>query len=104
MNFITKQVSSLQRVFLDGKCDLKEYNTDSALKGERFSYQIAYKSDEKFFAEIIIDSLFLNTSASGRSATFRRSCPFTNGITNTAKEAKPDFFPMCFFRLRTTEY
>lgn len=56
MDFITKQVSSLQRVFLDGKCDLKEYNTDSALKGERFSYQIAYKSDEKFFAEIIIDS------------------------------------------------
>lgn len=56
MDFITKQVSSLQRIFLDGKCDLKEYNTDSALKGERFSYQIAYKSDEKFFAEIIIDS------------------------------------------------
>lgn len=56
MDFITKQVSSLQRVFLDGKFDLKEYNTDSALKGERFSYQIAYKSDEKFFAEIIIDS------------------------------------------------
>lgn len=56
MDFITKQVSSLQRVFLDGKCDLKEYNNDSALKGERFSYQIAYISDEKFFAEIIIDS------------------------------------------------
>ena len=73
MDFITKQVSSLQRVFLDGKCDLKEYNTDSALKGERFSYQIAYKSDE-------------------------------NGITNSAKEAKPAFFPMCFFRLRISEY
>lgn len=56
MDFRTKQVSSLQRVFLDGKCDLREYNSDSALKGERFSYQIAYKSDEKFFAEIIIDS------------------------------------------------
>ena len=56
MDFITKQVSSLQRVFLDGKCDLGEYNSDSALKGERFSYQIAYKSDEKFFAEVVIDS------------------------------------------------
>lgn len=56
MEFITKQVSSLQRVFLDGKCDLTEHNSDSALKGERFSYQIAYKSDEKFFAEIVIDS------------------------------------------------
>ncbi len=56
MEFITKQVSPLQRVFLDGKCDLTEHNSDSALRGERFSYQIAYKSDEKFFAEIIIDS------------------------------------------------
>lgn len=56
MEFITKQVSSLQHVFLDGKCDLTEHNSDSALKGERFSYQIAYKSDEKFFAEIVIDS------------------------------------------------
>lgn len=56
MEFITKQVSSLQRVFLDGKCDLTEHSCGSALKGERFSYQIAYKSDEKFFAEIVIDS------------------------------------------------
>lgn len=56
MNFITKQVSSLQRVFLDGKCDLKEYKSGTALKGERFSYQIAYKSDERFFAEIKIES------------------------------------------------
>ena len=56
MEFTTKQVSSLQRVFLDGRCDLTEHSSGSALRGERFSYQIAYKSDEKFFAEIIIDS------------------------------------------------
>lgn len=56
MDFKTVQVSSLQRVFLDGRCDLTEHNCDSVLKGERYSYQIAYKSSEKFFAEIVIDS------------------------------------------------
>lgn len=56
MDFKTVQVSSLQRVFLDGRCDLTEHNCDSVLKGERYSYLIAYKSSEKFFAEIVIDS------------------------------------------------
>ncbi len=56
MDFKTGQVSSLQRVFLDGRCDLTEHNFGSVLKGERYSYQIAYKSSEKFFAEIVIDS------------------------------------------------
>ena len=56
MDFKTGQVSSLQRIFLDGRCDLTEHNCDSVLKGERYSYQIAYKSSEKFFAEIVIDS------------------------------------------------
>ena len=56
MDFKTVQVSSLQRVFLDGRCDLTEHNCDSVLKGERYSYQIAYKSSEKFFAKIVIDS------------------------------------------------
>lgn len=56
MDFKTVQVSSLQRIFLDGRCDLTEHNCDSVLKGERYSYQIAYKSSEKFFAEIVIDS------------------------------------------------
>lgn len=56
MDFKTGQVSSLQRVFLDGRCDLTEHNCDSVLKGERYSYQIIYKSSEKFFAEIVIDS------------------------------------------------
>ena len=56
MDFITKQVSSLQRIFLDGKCSLNEINRLSALKGERISYQIAYKSSERFFARIELDS------------------------------------------------
>ena len=54
--FITKQISSLQRVFLDGKCNLGEIAEASALRGERFSYQIAYTSDERFFADIVVES------------------------------------------------
>lgn len=56
MDVKTISTSSLQRVFLDGKCDLTCYNKASALKGERFSYQIAYKSSDRFFAKIKIDS------------------------------------------------
>lgn len=56
MNFKTIQISSLQRVFLDGKCNLSPIKSASVLRGERFSYQIAYKSDEKFFVEIRIRS------------------------------------------------
>lgn len=54
--FITKQISSLQRVFLDGNCDLGEIKEASALKGERFSYQIAYTCDERFYADIVVES------------------------------------------------
>lgn len=54
--FITQQVSSLQRVFLDGNCDLNELSSGSALLGERFSYQIAYKSDNFFAADIAVES------------------------------------------------
>lgn len=56
MDFTAKQISSLQRVFLDGKCDLTETGLGSVLKGERFSYQIAYKSNERFYADIEVES------------------------------------------------
>lgn len=56
MDFTAKQISSLQRVFLDGKCDLTETGSGSVLKGERFSYQIAYKSNERFYADIEVES------------------------------------------------
>lgn len=54
--FEAYQVSSLQRIFLNGENNLSEINSATALKGERFSYQIAYKSNEIFLADIIVDS------------------------------------------------
>ena len=40
--FIFKQVSSLEKVFLTGNETMKELKSASALKGERYSYQIAF--------------------------------------------------------------
>ena len=42
-----KQVAGNERVFLDGKCDFTAIHSAKAFKGERYSYQIAYKSDSK---------------------------------------------------------
>lgn len=56
MNFKTRQISSLSRVFLDGNCALDEICSASALKGERYSYQIAYQSEDSFTAEISVES------------------------------------------------
>ena len=56
MDFTTKQVSLLQRGFRDGECDLTETGCGTVLKGERFSYQIAYKSSERFYADIEVES------------------------------------------------
>lgn len=43
MNIITKQISSLEKVFLESEGNFKEVSKASALKGEKFSYQIAVK-------------------------------------------------------------
>ena len=40
--FIFKQVSSLEKVFLTGNETMKEIKSASALRGERYSYQIAF--------------------------------------------------------------
>ncbi len=56
MNFEIKQVSSLNRVFLDGECEFTEIDCAKAMKNERYSYQLAYKSDDRFEATVSVDS------------------------------------------------
>lgn len=53
-----KQVSALEKVFLDDDRNKAEFNSFSALCGERFSYQIMYMSEEfeKFDAEVTLKS------------------------------------------------
>ena len=46
-NVITKNISSLEKHFANEKIeDIKEYNAASALKGERFTYQVAYSCND----------------------------------------------------------
>ena len=56
MDFQVKQISSLSKVYLDGKGEFFEIKKAKMLKGERFSYQIAYKSDERFTSTVKIES------------------------------------------------
>lgn len=97
MDFKTVQVSSLQRVFLDGRCDLTEHNCDSVLKGERYSYQIAYKSSEKFFAEIVIDSP-LSQFITGRSVgNVPSELPVYESDCEFCERNEPGLFPDVLF-------
>ncbi len=43
-----KQISSLEKVFLEKPIEALEYNNASVLKGEEFAYQISYHADESF--------------------------------------------------------
>ncbi len=66
MNFEMKQVCSLNRIFLDGECEFTEIEGGRALKNERYSYQLAYKSDDRFEASVEVISE-LGDSVSVRS-------------------------------------
>lgn len=56
MDFQVKQVSNLNRIFLDGACEFTPVKSAKVLKGERYSYQLAYKSDSRFTAKISVES------------------------------------------------
>lgn len=102
MDFKTVQVSSLQRVFLDGRCDLTEHNCDSVLKGERYSYQIAYKSSEKFFAEIVIDSplsQFITVRSVGNVPS---ELPVYESDCEFCERNEPGLFPDVLFPIENT--
>lgn len=54
--FELMQLSSLERVFLDSDGRFFEIGEAACLKGERFSYQLAFKSNAKFTASISVKS------------------------------------------------
>ncbi len=56
MDFQLRQVSALNRIFLDGDCEFTQVTGARALRGERFSYQLAYKSDSRFTSRISVES------------------------------------------------
>ncbi len=62
MNLNLKQISSLEKIFLNRPIPQREYERASVLKGEEFAYQIAYSlgdahsSNEKFYLTFSVDS------------------------------------------------
>ena len=51
-----KQISSLEKVMPDAFPGSEEYSYASILRGEEFSYQIAYWSYEKMFVRVSVES------------------------------------------------
>ena len=56
MNFELKQVSSLQKLRANDPLNCAEIHKKAVLAGERFSYQIAAKTDEIVYCEVAVES------------------------------------------------
>ena len=97
MEFQVKQISSLSKVYLDGKGEFFEIKKGKALKGERFSYQIAYKSDERFFSKVKIESeleKYISIRAVGNVPS---ELPCYPDRTLYAERTEPGLFPDVLF-------
>lgn len=97
MDFQVKQISSLSKVYLDGKGEFFEIKKGKALKGERFSYQIAYKSDERFVSDIKIESeleKYISVRAVGNVPS---ELPCYPDKTLYAERTEPGLFPDVLF-------
>lgn len=88
-----KQISSLQRVFLDGNCDFEEIKSARALKGERFSYQIAYKSNSRCFAKITVDSDLAEYISIREVGNVPSELPCYDGNTEFYERTEAGLFP-----------
>lgn len=97
MEFQTKQISSLSKVYLDGKGEFYEIKKEKVLKGERFSYQIAYKADERFTSTVKIESeleKYVSVRAVGNVPS---ELPCYPDKTLFAERTEPGLFPDVLF-------
>ncbi len=97
MDFQVKQISSLSKVYLDGKGEFFEIKKAKMLKGERFSYQIAYKSDERFTSTVKIESeleKYITVRAVGNVPS---ELPCYPDRTLYAERTEPGLFPDVLF-------
>lgn len=104
MEFVTKQVSSLSKVYLDGNCEFYEIKKAKILKGERYSYQIAYKSDERITSKISVDSeleKYITIRAVGNVAS---EVPCYPDKTFCAERTLPGLFPDVLFPVGETHF
>ena len=100
MDFQVKQISSLSKVYLDGKGEFFEIKKAKMLKGERFSYQIAYKSDERFTSTVKIESeleKYITIRAVGNVPS---ELPCYPDKTLYAERTEPGLFPDVLFPVK----
>ncbi len=104
MEFQVKQISSLSKVYLDGKGEFFEIKNGKALKGERFSYQIAYKSDERFTSTVKIESeleKYITVRAVGNVAS---ELPCYPDKTIHMERSEPGLFPDVLFPVNGSHF
>lgn len=104
MDFQVKQISSLSKVYLDGKGEFFEIKKAKMLKGERFSYQIAYKSDERFTSKVKIESeleKYITIRAVGNVPS---ELPCYPDKTLYAERTEPGLFPDVLFPVKESHF
>ena len=104
MDFQVKQISSLSKVYLDGKGEFFEIKKAKMLKGERFSYQIAYKSDERFTSTVKIESeleKYITIRAVGNVPS---ELPCYPDKTLYAERTEPGLFPDVLFPVKESHF
>lgn len=104
MDFQVKQISSLSKVYLDGKGEFFEIKKAKVLKGERFSYQIAYKSDERFVSTVKIESeleKYISIRAVGNVPS---ELPCYPDRTLYAERTEPGLFPDVLFPIEKSHF
>lgn len=104
MEFQVKQISSLSKVYLDGKGEFFEIKKAKVLKGERFSYQIAYKSDERFTSTVKIESeleKYITVRAVGNVPS---ELPCYPDKTLYAERTEPGLFPDVLFPVKESHF
>lgn len=104
MNFITKQISSLSKVYLDGNCEFYEINTAKALKGERFSYQIAYKSESRFTSRIEVESELKDAITVRAVGNVASELPCYPDKKDFCERSEPGLFPDVLYNVDGTHF
>lgn len=97
MDFQVKQVSSLNRVFLDGKCEFTEIDRAKALKNERYSYQLSYKSDKRFTAKVSVKSDLGDCVSVRAVGNVPSELPCYPDETEFCERSEPGLFPDVLF-------
>lgn len=99
MNINIKQVSSLERIFLDGKCIMNEIDGGAAFKGERISYQLAYNSDSVVEGNVSVKSEFADYITVRSVGNVPSEIPIWAEHDDYYERTEPGLFPDVLFPL-----